>query len=350
MKDITYNVAIVGSTGTVGQEMIKILSERNFPVGELRLIASKRSRGKKQTVNGKNLMVQELDNGCFEGMDLALFSAGASRSIKYAESAVKAGAVVIDNSSAYRLDKEVPLIVPEINPNAVSLYKQKGIIANPNCTTAVVCMALKPIHDAAHIKRVVATSFQAVSGAGEGGIRELNNQTKKVSTSGKEATSEPTVFPHQIALNVIPHIDSFQENGYTKEEMKLHYETRKILEDNTIQVSATTVRVPVIRSHCVSLNIETEIEISVKDIRRVINNFPGVMVLDSPENELYPMPVNTSGKDECLVGRIRKDYTVEKGISLWVAGDQVRKGAALNAVQIAELIISRYEQFGQKGH
>lgn len=347
MKDIRYNVAIVGSTGTVGQEMIKILSERNFPVGELRLIASTRSRGKKQKVNGKNLTVQELDNGCFEGIDIALFSAGASRSIKYAESAVKAGAVVIDNSSAYRLDKEIPLIVPEINPNAVSLYKQKGIIANPNCTTAVACMALKPIHDAAHIKRVVATSFQAVSGAGAGGIRELNDQAKKVSeASGKEVTLKPIVFPHQIALNVIPHIDSFQENGYTREEMKLHYETRKILEDDTIQVSATTVRVPVIRSHCISLNIETEIEISVKDVRRVINNFPGVMVLDSPESELYPMPVNTSGKDECLVGRIRKDYTVEKGISLWAAGDQVRKGAALNAVQIAELIISRYEQFG----
>ncbi len=352
MKDVTYNIAIVGSTGTVGQEMIKILYERNFPVGELRLIASKRSRGKEQKVNGRNLTVEELDNGCFEGTDLALFSAGASRSAKYAESAVRAGAVVIDNSSAYRLDKEVPLIVPEINPNAISLYKQKGIIANPNCTTAVACMALKPIHDAAHIKRVVATSFQAVSGAGAGGIHELNDQTKKLSsTSGsKEAALEPDVFPHQIALNVIPHIDSFQENGYTKEEMKLHYETRKILEDDTIQVSATTVRVPVIRSHCIALNIETEMEISVEDTRKVINNFPGVAVLDSPDNKLYPMPVNTSGKDECLVGRIRKDYSVEKGISLWAAGDQVRKGAALNAVQIAELLISRHEQFGQKGH
>lgn len=348
MKDIKYKVAIVGSTGAVGQEMIKILLERNFPVGEFRLIASERSAGKKQRVGGKVLTVLELDHGCFEGTDIAFFSAGSSISTEYAESAVKAGAVVIDNSSAYRMDKEVPLIIPEINPDAALLYKKKGIIANPNCTTTVACMALKPIYDAAGIKRVVATSFQAVSGAGAGGIRELSDQTENAaSTPDKEAGTEPAVFPHQIAFNVIPHIDRFQENGYTKEEMKLHHETRKILEDDTIQVSATTVRVPVIRSHCISLNVETKAEISVKDAAEAINSFPGATVLDSPENNLYPMPVNTSGRDECLVGRIRKDYTLEKGISLWAAGDQIRKGAALNAVQIAELFISEHAQLGK---
>ncbi len=340
MKD-KYNVAIVGSTGAVGREMINILNERGFPIGELRLVASRRSAGKEQNINGKSTTIQELNHNCFSGLDVVLFSAGASRSREYAKHAVKAGAVVIDNSSAYRLDDNVPLIVPEINPNAISNYKRKGIIANPNCTTAVAVMALKPLYNLAKIKRVVATSFQAVSGAGTEGIIELENQTKAWADN-KPGKMENNTFPHPIAFNVIPLIDKFQENGYTKEEMKLHHETRKILGDNKIQISATTVRVPVIRSHCISLNIETEKEITPETAKEAINNFPGIRVADDPKNNLYPMPINTAGKDECLVGRIRKDHTVEKGISLWVAGDQLRKGAALNAIQIAELLISQH--------
>jgi len=338
MKDY-YNVAIVGSTGAVGQEMITILGERNFPVGELRLLASERSAGKEQKVNGKTITIRELDHGSFEGIDIALFSAGASRSREYAGSAVKAGAVVIDNSSAYRLDKDVPLIIPEINPESISGYKNKGIIANPNCTTAVAVMALKPLHDLAKIKRVVATSFQAVSGAGAGGINELEEQTRAWAGS---SSMESSTFPHTIAFNVIPHIDAFQDNSYTKEEMKLHHESRKILDDDSIQLTATTVRVPVFRAHSVSLNIETERKISVDEAKEAINNFPGIKVVDDPENSVYPMPIDAAGKDECLVGRLREDYTVEKGLSFWVVGDQLRKGAALNAVQIAELFISNH--------
>ena len=238
MKD-KFNIAIVGATGAVGQEMISILGERRFPVGELRLVASKRSAGKEQKVDGKKLIVRELDHDCFDGIDISLFSAGSSRSKEYAVSAANAGSLVIDNSSAYRLDKEVPLIIPEINPDMLPDYKKKGIIANPNCTTAVAVMALKPLHDHATIKRVVATSFQAVSGAGAGGISELEDQTRAWSSSKKLETG---TFPHQIAFNVIPHIDVFENNSYTKEEMKLHHETRKILGDNNIQVTATTVR------------------------------------------------------------------------------------------------------------
>ncbi|MGI9534182.1 MAG: aspartate-semialdehyde dehydrogenase [Thermodesulfobacteriota bacterium] len=336
MRKDKYNVAIVGSTGAVGQEMISILGERNFPLGELHLLASKRSAGKEQTVNGKILTVRELDHNCFDSVDIALFSAGASMSRDYAESAVKAGAVVIDNSSAYRLDNDVPLIIPEINPDSISSYRKKGIIANPNCTTAVAVMALKPLHDLAHIKRVVATSFQAVSGAGAGGISELENQTKAWISSEK---IENTTFPHPIAFNVIPHIDVFQENSYTKEEMKFHYETRKILGDDNIQLTATTVRVPVFRAHSVSVNIETEIKVSVEKAKEALENFPGIDVVDDPDSSLYPMPIDAAGKDECFVGRIREDFTVEKGLSFWVVGDQLRKGAALNAVQIAELFI-----------
>ncbi|MGI9554037.1 MAG: aspartate-semialdehyde dehydrogenase, partial [Thermodesulfobacteriota bacterium] len=308
MKKDKYNVAIIGSTGAVGQEMIEILGERNFPIGELRLLASKRSAGKEQKVNGNILTVRELDHDCFEDIDIALFSAGATRSREYAESAVKAGAVVIDNSSAYRLDEDVPLIIPEINPDSISDYRKKGIIANPNCTTAVTVMALKPLHDLAHIKRVVATSFQAVSGAGAGGISELEDQTK--AWIGSE-NIESTTFPHPIAFNVIPHIDVFQENSYTKEEMKFHYETRKILGDESINLTATTVRVPVFRAHSVSVNIETEIKVSADMAKEAFDSFPGIRVVDDPDRSLYPMPIDAAGKDECLVGRIREDFTVE---------------------------------------
>lgn len=336
-----YNMAIAGATGAVGQEMMQILEERNFPVGELRLLASERSQGRKYSFCGREIAVSVLGEDSFHGIDIALFSAGSERSRKYADCAVASGAVVIDNSSAFRMDPEIPLVVPEINAQATALHEKKGIVANPNCTTAVAVMALKPIHDVSRIKRVVATSFQAVSGAGAGGIAELENQVRSWSEN-KEPPQGTNTFPHQIAFNVIPHIDSFTESGYTKEEMKLHNETRKILGDDSIVLTATTVRVPVFRSHSVSLNLETEKKVTVEEAREAIRNFPGVSLFDDPENSDYPMPVESSGKDDCFVGRIREDYTVKNGLSLWVSGDQLRKGAALNAVQIAELLVRNH--------
>jgi len=336
-----YNVAIVGATGAVGREMMDILDERKFPLGELRLIASERSAGKEIEFKGKKLTIQKLDHNCFNGIDIALFSAGSSRTKEFADSAVQAGAVVIDNSSAYRLDPEVPLVIPEINPEAISGHKKRGIIANPNCTTAVTIMALKPLHDIGIIKRVVATSFQAVSGAGAGGLRELEQQTRAWVNSEEYKTE---TFPYPIAFNVIPQIDDFQDNQYTKEEMKLHNETRKILDDDTIQLTATTVRVPVFRAHSVSVNIETENKITAEEARNAFENFPGIRVVDDPGKALYPMPLDAAGKDDCIVGRIREDFTLENGLSFWVVGDQLRKGAALNAVQIGELLIKNYGQ------
>lgn len=339
MKSGGYNVAIAGATGAVGQEMMQILKERNFPVKELRLLASERSAGKEIEHDGRRLEIRKLDENSFSGIDIALFSAGGSRSKEFAPAAVDAGAVVIDNSSAFRMDEDVPLVVPEINPHAVSDYKKRGIVANPNCTTAVTVMALKPLHDLGTIKRVVASSYQAVSGAGAQAIEELKNQT--LAWANSEELHART-FPHQIAFNLLPHIDSFLENGYTKEEMKLHYETRKILEDDSMVLTATTVRVPVFRAHSVSVNIETEKRITVSEARDALGKFPGVLVVDEPHNLKYPMPIDAAGKDECLVGRIREDYTVPAGLSFWVVGDQLRKGAALNAVQIAELLIGEY--------
>lgn len=339
MKSNGYNVAIVGATGAVGQEMMSILRERDFPVKELRLLASERSEGKEIEYDGSSIKIKKLDENSFDGIDIALFSAGGSRSKEFAPAAVDAGAVVIDNSSAFRMEEDIPLVVPEINPHAVGEYKKRGIIANPNCTTAVTIMALKPLHDIGRIKRVVASSYQAVSGAGAQAIEELRNQTLAWAHS-KEIKHK--VFPHQIAFNLLPHIDSFLENGYTKEEMKLHNETRKILEDDTIAVTATTVRVPVFRAHSVSVNIETEKRITIGEAREALDRFPGVKVVDEPQNLKYPMPIDAAGRDECLVGRIREDYTIPAGLSFWVVGDQLRKGAALNAVQIAELLIRDY--------
>lgn len=339
MRSDGYNVAIAGATGAVGQEMIEILRERNFPVKELRLLASERSAGKEVEFNGNKLKINKLHENSFSDIDIALFSAGGSRSKEFAPAAVDSGAVVIDNSSAFRMDEDVPLVIPEINAHAASGYKKRGIIANPNCTTAVTVMALKPLHDLGKIKRVVASSYQAVSGAGAQAIEELKNQTLAWANSQEMRAS---AFPHQIAFNLLPHIDSFLENGYTKEEMKLHHETRKILEDDTITLTATTVRVPVFRAHSVAVNIETEQRINIGDARDALNNFPGVRVVDEPQNLKYPMPIDAAGKDECLVGRIREDYTVPSGLSFWVVGDQLRKGAALNAVQIAELLIGEY--------
>jgi aspartate-semialdehyde dehydrogenase len=339
MNRESYNVAIVGATGAVGQEMIKILDERNFPVAELRLIASERSQGREFDYRGRGVKVQKLDEDSFKDIHIALFSAGASRSREFAPLAVEAGAVVIDNSSAFRMEPDIPLVIPEINAYRVGDYRRRGIIANPNCTTAITVMALKPLHDIGRIKRVVASSYQAVSGAGAQAIEELRLQTLAW-VKGKPMKSG--VFPHQIAFNLLPHIDTFLENGYTKEEMKLHNETRKILEDDSIQVTATTVRVPVFRAHSVSVNIETERKITPQEARRALSGFPGIRVVDEPQNLKYPMPIDAAGIDDCLVGRIREDYTVPAGLSFWVSGDQLRKGAALNAIQIAEVLIKEY--------
>jgi aspartate-semialdehyde dehydrogenase len=339
MKSDGYNVAIAGATGAVGQEMLSILKERNFPVKELRLLASERSAGREIEYGGEKIEIKKLDENSFSGIDLALFSAGGSRSKEFAPAAVEAGAVVVDNSSAFRLEEDVPLVIPEINPHAVAGYKKRGIVANPNCTTAVTVMALKPLHDLGKIKRVVASSYQAVSGAGAQAIEELKKQTLAWANSEEIPIS---AFPHQIAFNLLPQIDAFLENGYTKEEMKLHHETRKILGDDTISLTATTVRVPVFRAHSVSVNIETEKKITANEAREALSNFPGVIVVDEPHNLKYPMPVDAAGMDECLVGRIREDFTVPSGLSFWIVGDQLRKGAALNTVQIAELLIGEY--------
>ena len=339
MKKDSYNIAIAGATGAVGQEMMDILIEREFPINELRLLASNRSAGKELEYNNKKITVQELNENSFDNIDIVLFSAGGSRSKEFAPIAARAGAIVVDNSSAFRMDEDVPLVIPEINPEALAGYKNKGIVANPNCTTAVTVMALKPLHDLGRIKRVIASSYQAVSGAGAQAIEELRKQTLAWANS-EEIHSE--TFPHQIAFNLLPQIDSFTDNGYTKEEMKLHNETRKILGDNDMALTATTVRVPVFRAHSVSVNIETEKKISVEEAREALSNFPGVKVLDEPSELKYPMPIDVAGKDDCIVGRIREDYTVPNGLSFWVVGDQLRKGAALNTVQIAELLIRDY--------
>lgn len=339
MKSEGYNVAIAGATGAVGQEMMEILLEREFPIRELRPLASERSAGKKIKYGGESIEVQKLDENSFKDIDIALFSAGGGRSREFATVAAKAGAVVVDNSSAFRMDPDVPLVIPEINPEALSGYKTKGIVANPNCTTAVTLMALKPLHDIGKIKRVIASSYQAVSGAGAQAIEELREQTIAWANNEK---IEASVFPHQIAFNILPHIDSFMENGYTKEEMKLHNESRKILGDDEIALTATTVRVPVFRAHSVAVNIETEKKISITEAKKALNSFPGVSVLDEPQSLKYPMPIDVSGKDDCIVGRIREDFTVPSGLSFWVVGDQLRKGAALNAVQIAELLIEEH--------
>ncbi|MCZ6554726.1 MAG: aspartate-semialdehyde dehydrogenase [Candidatus Dadabacteria bacterium] len=339
MKKDGYNIAIVGATGAVGQEMMEILEERNFPVREIKLLASERSAGKELEYKGNKIKVEKLGENSFENIDIALFSAGSSRSREFAPIAAQSGAVVIDNSSAFRMEEDVPLVIPEINPHAVAGYKNRGIVANPNCTTAVTLMALKPLHDLGNIKRVVASSYQAVSGAGAQAIEELRNQTLAWANS-EEIHSE--TFPHQIAFNVLPQIDSFLDNGYTKEEMKLHNETRKILENDEIALTATTVRVPVFRAHSIAVNIETEKKITVSEAKEALNSFPGIKVVDEPGELKYPMPIDAAGTDDCMVGRIREDYTVSNGLSFWVVGDQLRKGAALNAVQIAELLIGDY--------
>lgn len=329
-----FNVAIAGATGAVGSEFMSILEERKFPINELRLLASERSAGKTLKFNGQDIKVRKLDNDAFKGIDYALFSAGASRSLEFAPKAVESGAVVVDNSSAFRMEKHVPLVVPEVNPH--DIRKHSGIISNPNCSTIQMVVVLKPLHDYAKIKRVVVSTYQAVSGAGGKAMEELMNQTKDLISFKK---IEKKVFPHQIAFNCIPHIDSFLENGYTKEEIKMVNETKKIMGDDSIAVTATTVRVPVFHSHSESLNIEFEREITPEKAREILKKAPGVVVIDNPSEKEYPLAINAAGKDPSFVGRIRKDDTVRYGLNMWVVSDNLRKGAALNAIQIAELLV-----------
>ncbi|MBZ4642457.1 MAG: aspartate-semialdehyde dehydrogenase [Deferribacteres bacterium] len=334
VKKSAYNVAIAGATGAVGDTFLQILEERNFPIKNLRLLASKRSAGKTLKFKGKEYIVEELTHDSFKDIDIALFSAGGSRSLEFAPSAAKAGALVIDNSSAFRMDKDVPLVVPEVNPQ--DAFKHNGIIANPNCTTIIMVVALKPLHDYSKIKRVVVSSYQSASGAGAKAMEELMQQTRDWA-AGKELKVEN--FAHQLLFNVIPHIDKFTENGYTKEEMKMFNETRKIMGDNNIKVSATCVRVPVLSAHSEAVTVETEKEITVEKAKELFKNAKGLQVIDNPNNNEYPMPLFVAGKDDCYVGRIRKDISTENSLTFWVVGDQLRKGAALNAIQIAELFI-----------
>jgi aspartate-semialdehyde dehydrogenase len=329
-----YVVAVVGATGAVGNEMINTLEGRDFPVEKIRLFASERSEGKSLKFKEKDILVESLNEKSFKGIDIALFSAGAERSKIWAPVAAGAGCVVVDNSSQWRMDPEVPLVVPEVNP--YDLKWHKGIIANPNCSTIQMVVVLKPIHDAAKIRRVVVTTFQAVSGTGQKAIDELLQQTTDL-LNFKEIKCN--VYPYQIAFNVLPHIDKFLENGYTKEEMKMVNETRKILGDSSIKITATTVRVPVFRCHSESLNIETEKKLNPNEVRAILSVAPGVIVYDAPDKNVYPVPIDVAGKDETYVGRIRNDESIENGINMWIVADNLRKGAALNAVQIAETLI-----------
>jgi len=332
-----YRVAVVGATGAVGQEMLKVLEQRNFPVADLRLLASKRSAGKKLCFKGEEITVEELKPESFEGIDIALFSAGGDRSKEFAPEAVKRGAIVIDNSSAFRMEPDVPLVVPEVNPEDVDWHK--GIIANPNCSTIQMVVVLKPLYDISRIKRVVVATYQAVSGAGAQAVEELKEQTKAI-LEGREVPS-PNKIPKQIAFNCVPHIDKFFEDGYTREEHKMINETKKIMHDDEIKVSPTCVRVPVFIGHSEAVNIEFEGAVSVEEAREALSKAKGVKVVDDFENFIYPTPIDVAGKDEVLVGRIRKDDTIENGLNLWIVSDNLRKGAALNAVQIAELLIER---------
>ncbi len=332
-----YVVAVVGATGAVGREMIKTLEQRNFPVKKLVALASKRSAGKRLKFKGEEVVVQELRPESFEGVDIALFSAGGDRSKEFAPEAVKRGAVVIDNSSAFRMERDVPLVVPEVNPEDVEWHK--GIIANPNCSTIQMVVVLKPLHDLAKIKRVVVSTYQAVSGAGAEAMEELKEQTRAV-LEGTEVPP-PKKIPKQIAFNCVPHIDKFFESGYTREELKMVNETKKIMHDDSIKVSPTCVRVPVFIGHSEAVNIEFERPITAEEAREVLSRAPGVKVVDDFKNLLYPTPIDVAGKDEVLVGRIREDDTIENGLNLWIVGDNLRKGAALNAVQIAELLLEK---------
>jgi aspartate-semialdehyde dehydrogenase len=331
-----WNVAVVGATGAVGNEMIKILEERNFPVNELRLLASERSAGSIYGYKSNKYTVEVLKDDSFKGIHIGLFSAGGSVSERFAPVAARTGCVVIDNTSAFRMVPDIPLIVPEVNPEAIQMYKNRGIIANPNCSTIQMVVALKPIHDRVRIRRIVVSTYQAVSGTGKRAIKELTDQSRAI-LEGKTFAAQ--VYPHQIAFNCLPHIDVFLENGYTKEEMKMVNETKKILSDQSIGVTATTVRVPVFYGHSESVNIETETKISAGEVRKLLSQAPGVVVSDDPNLQQYPLAAYAAGKDSTFVGRIREDESIPNGINMWIVADNLRKGAALNAVQIAEILI-----------
>jgi aspartate-semialdehyde dehydrogenase len=339
VKKEKYNVAVVGATGAVGEQMREILEEREFPVAELRLLASERSAGQFLDFKEKSLRVEVLDENSLNGIDIGLFSAGASVSAKFAPLAVDAGAVVVDNTAYFRMNPEIPLVVPEVNANEIAHYRNRGIVANPNCSTIQMVVALKPIHDAARIRRIVVSTYQSVSGAGRQAMEELSQQVTAL-YNGKELEMEK--FPHQIAFNCIPHIDAFVDGGYTKEEIKMINETRKIFGEPDLRVTATTVRVPVFCGHSESVNIETERKLTAADVKAILREAPGVIVADEPENDVYPMAIDAIGKDATYVGRIREDDSVPNGLNLWVVADNLRKGAALNAVQIAEILIRDY--------
>jgi aspartate-semialdehyde dehydrogenase len=339
MSKKKFNVAVAGATGAVGNQMIACLEERNFPVNSIRLFASNRSVGRKLAFRGEPIAVEELKENSFKGMDIAIFSAGGGTSSYFAPFAAREGCVVVDNSSAWRMDPEVPLVVPEINPHAIADYKNKGIIANPNCSTIQMVVALNPIHKKCGIKRIVVSTYQAVSGTGRKAVDELIDQAKSFAASREYKTS---VYPHRIAFNCLPHIDVFLENGYTREEIKMVNETRKILEDPTIGVTATTVRVPVFFGHSESVNVETKKHITADEVRLLLTEAPGVKVVDDPAKNIYPMAIDVEGQDLTFVGRIREDESIPNGINMWVVADNIRKGAATNAVQIAEILAKEY--------
>lgn len=335
----SFCVAVAGATGAVGNQMITCLEEMDFPIKDLRLLATAKSAGRKLNFQGREVVVEELTASSFDGVDIAIFSAGGGTSEQFSPVAAAAGCVVVDNSSAWRMDPDVPLVVPEVNPHAISGYTTKGIIANPNCSTIQMIVALAPLHRRFGIRRIVVSTYQAVSGTGKKAIDELLAQTRAV-LDERETTSR--VYPHRIAFNCLPHIDAFLESGYTKEEMKMVNETRKILEDDTIRITATTVRVPVLFGHSESVNVETENPIPPEEVRAVLEEAPGVTVVDDPAQNRYPMAIDAAGKDDTFVGRIRADESVENGINLWVVSDNIRKGAATNAVQIARILARDY--------
>ena len=339
MAQKKMNIAVAGATGAVGNQMIRCLEEMDFPMNSVVFLASSRSVGRQLRFKGDLIDVKELKEDSFKGFDIALFSAGGGTSEKFAPFAARDGCVVVDNSSAWRMDPQVPLVVPEVNPHAIAQHTEKGIIANPNCSTIQMVVALHPIHKKYGIKRIVVSTYQAVSGTGKKAIDELFDQTRAMINF---LDYEKDVYPHRIAFNCLPHIDRFLENGYTKEEMKMVNETRKIMEDDSIAVTATTVRVPVFFGHSESVNIETHESVSVEDVKDLLENAPGIQVMDDPDKNLYPLATDAAGQDLTLVGRIRQDESIPNGINMWIVADNIRKGAATNTVQIAQILAEDY--------
>ena len=339
MSEKTFNVSVAGATGAVGNQMITCLEERNFPVKSIKYLASHRSAGRKLRFKGDTVEVEEMTEHSFKGVDIALFSAGGSTSKQFAPIAAESGCVVVDNSNQWRMDPDVPLVVPEVNPHAIAQYTKKGIIANPNCSTIQMVVPLKPIHQKFEIKRIVVSTYQAVSGTGKKAVDELFDQTRAMLNFQE---CENKVYPHRIAFNCLPHIDAFMDNGYSKEEIKMVNETRKILEDDGIGITATTVRVPVFYSHSESVNIETNQPISAAEVKTLLEKEPGIVVVDDPGKNCYPLAIDAAGRDEILVGRIREDESIQNGINMWIVADNIRKGAATNATQIAQVLAKEY--------